>query len=91
MKFIEVVPQVYQLRLRRANVTVLIDDEITVIDTGIPGSAKWIIQFLEHMGQPPSKVGLIIITHHHVDHVGGLAELKKITGARVAAHRLDAP
>ncbi|MDY6912700.1 MAG: MBL fold metallo-hydrolase [Chloroflexota bacterium] len=91
MKFLEIAPDVYQLRLRRANVTVLIGDEITVIDTGIPGSDKWIIKFLGQLGHSPDKVKQIIITHHHIDHIGGLAKLKKKTGASVLAHRFDMP
>jgi glyoxylase-like metal-dependent hydrolase (beta-lactamase superfamily II) len=31
----------------------------------------------------------ILITHGHIDHVGGAAELKRITGAPVGIHRLD--
>jgi hydroxyacylglutathione hydrolase len=31
----------------------------------------------------------ILITHGHIDHVGGAAELKKITGAPVYIHPLD--
>jgi hydroxyacylglutathione hydrolase len=41
-----------------------------------------------------SGIGLIIkyilITHGHMDHVGGAAELKRITGAPVCIHPLDA-
>ena len=33
---------------------------------------------------------MIAITHHHPDHTGGLARLSQATGAKVAAHRLDA-
>jgi len=33
----------------------------------------------------------ILITHGHIDHVGGAAELKKITKAPVLIHTLDAP
>ena len=33
----------------------------------------------------------IIITHHHADHVGSLAALKKATQTRVMAHPADVP
>ncbi|MFC1994688.1 MBL fold metallo-hydrolase [Chloroflexota bacterium] len=48
-------------------------------------------RYLEALGRSPADVTLIVITHHHIDHIGGLAGLKKATGARVAAHRDDAP
>jgi hydroxyacylglutathione hydrolase len=37
------------------------------------------------------KVQYILITHGHIDHVGGAAELKRITGAPVCIHGLDVP
>lgn len=35
------------------------------------------------------KVNLILATHNHFDHIGGLREVKKATGARAAIHPLD--
>ncbi len=66
-------------------------DGLTVVDTGIPGSAKAVLRLVEQLGRQPGDVRLIVLTHWHVDHVGGAAELKRRTGARVAIHELDAP
>ena len=37
------------------------------------------------------KVLAIVLTHHHWDHVGAAAELRKATGAPVIASAIDAP
>jgi glyoxylase-like metal-dependent hydrolase (beta-lactamase superfamily II) len=34
-------------------------------------------------------IGQIVITHGHIDHFGGLAEIKRLTGAQVGIHELD--
>ena len=39
----------------------------------------------------PRKIERILITHAHIDHIGGLAELVGRTGAQVGVHSLDAP
>jgi hydroxyacylglutathione hydrolase len=37
------------------------------------------------------KLKYIVNTHHHIDHTGGNAVLKKATGAQILIHELDAP
>ena len=37
------------------------------------------------------KVAFIVATHAHIDHVGGFAELKTLTGAKTMLHEADVP
>jgi hydroxyacylglutathione hydrolase len=77
--------------VRGANAYLVIDeDEIAVIDTGMPGSAKRIAAYIERLGQKLHDVELIILTHADLDHSGSAAELKKSTGASLAIHEGDA-
>ncbi|MHA6493206.1 hydroxyacylglutathione hydrolase [Pseudomonas borbori] len=46
-----------------------------------PGDAAPVLAWLA--GNPGWQLSDILITHHHFDHVGGIAELKAATGARV--------
>ena len=70
----------------------LVEDEenLTLIDTGLPRSDKKIIKYIESIGRKPSDVTTIIITHFHIDHVGSLKKIKEATGAKVAAHEIEA-
>ncbi len=85
----EVLPNVYQLTDKRANITMIIEDELTLIDTGFRGSSVQITDFLHSLGRSVEEISLIIITHGHFDHVGGLPELKSLTKAKVAAHKAE--
>jgi len=49
------------------------------------------VKQLEQAGYAPTDVKRILITHAHPDHVGGLDELARITGAEVTAHEIEAP
>jgi len=65
------------------------EEELTLIDTGLPGSSAQIIDFIHSLGRSVEEISLIIITHNHPDHKGGLAELKQLTPAKVAIHKAD--
>ncbi|MBV9357973.1 MAG: MBL fold metallo-hydrolase [Chloroflexi bacterium] len=63
---------------------------VTLIDTGLPGSARAVLAGLQALGHRPSDVVEIVLTHFHRDHTGSAAELARHTGARVLAHPADA-
>lgn len=66
-------------------------DRLTLIDTGLAGSAARIFAAVEALGRKPEDVRQIVVTHHHRDHAGSLAEVQERTGAQVLAHPIDAP
>jgi hydroxyacylglutathione hydrolase len=45
-----------------------------------PGDAKPVLDALQREGV---QLESILVTHHHADHTGGVAELRNVTGARV--------
>ena len=82
---------VYEVALDHVNAWLIDRDGLTLVDTGVPGSADKILAAVRELGRQPSDVRHILITHAHVDHIGSLAALKQATGAKVYAHPLDAP
>jgi len=53
--------------------------------------AKLIERSIQQLGFQLADVKILINTHAHFDHAGGLAQLKADTGAKVWASRLDEP
>ena len=56
-----------------------------LIDGALPESAPAIIASIRALGFRAEDVKLILNTHAHFDHAGGIAELQRATGAEVAA------
>lgn len=65
-------------------------DKTVIVDAGMGGSLKRIQAAMRANGVNPSDVSLLLITHVHMDHTGGLAALKELTGAPVAVHANEA-
>ena len=79
-------------RVRGANAYLVKgDQDITVVDTGLPGNAGKIIDYVESIGCHRSDVRTIVLTHSDMDHAGSAAPLKEETHAKVAIHEADAP
>lgn len=64
---------------------------LIVIDAGMPGYGAEVVKSIRALGLDPHDVKWILNTHAHLDHAGAIAELKRLTGARVAAMREDVP
>lgn len=70
----------------------LINDEkkSALIDTGTGRANDSILSNMRECGADPSSIAYIFITHCHFDHIGGLADMKRATGAKIVAHEKDA-
>ena len=64
---------------------------LIVIDGGYPETASQILANIKTLGFDPKQVKILLNSHAHYDHAGGLAALKQATGARLLASRADAP
>ncbi|MCX7966445.1 MAG: MBL fold metallo-hydrolase [Syntrophorhabdaceae bacterium] len=64
--------------------------ELIMIDTGAGDSVDALIKNIEKVGLEPKKLSKIILTHCHIDHVGGAEELRKRFGAQIIMHEKDA-
>jgi len=65
------------------------EDGLTVVDTGLAGSAKAIRAAADRLGRP---IARILLTHAHGDHVGSLDALAEgLPGVEVLISERDAP
>ena len=56
---------------------------------GMPGSAATIEASIRKLGYKPEDIRILLSNHAHKDHVGTLADFKKLTGATVAVMDRD--
>jgi glyoxylase-like metal-dependent hydrolase (beta-lactamase superfamily II) len=91
----QIVPGVYLiegLRGNSANVYLLASgEELTLVDSGLPGAADQIAAQLQEKGYSLSHLQTIVLTHSHGDHTGGAAELARRSGAQIMAHQDEVP
>lgn len=88
----KVTEKVHALESTKGNYAYLIlDEEITVIDTGMPRQEKALLKELESLNIELSDIKHILLTHHDIDHIGNVALLEKAAGAKVWASKEDIP
>lgn len=59
--------------------------DLTLIDGGYPGHADAVIESIERIGARPQDIRAALLTHAHVDHIGGLVKLHERYGFDVYA------
>lgn len=80
---------IHTIPLGIANTFIIKDRGTVLIDCGPPGKSKSFIRLLLAKGIKPEDIQLIIVTHGHWDHIGSAADIKEITGAKIAMHRSE--
>lgn len=60
-----------------------------VLNTGMPGSGPMIESSIRKLGFKPEDIKILLTGHAHIDHAGGHAYLKKLSGAKVAMIRRE--
>lgn len=86
----EIASGVYAIPLGIVNAFLLDADGVTIIDTGVAGSADKILEAIREIGRTPADVRHILVTHCHGDHSGSLAALRRVVDAPSYMHPLDA-
>lgn len=61
-----------------------------LLDSGLPETVPQIKQNIAQLGFKLNDVKILLNSHAHYDHAGGLAELKELTGAKLMATEADA-
>ena len=61
-------------------------EQICLVDSGTSSAKEMIFNYIKKTGRDPKEISLLVQTHSHADHIGLSAEIKKISGCKVAAH-----
>ena len=65
--------------------------ELLLIDSGAGWSVDKIIKNVEKFGFEAKNIKKILLTHCHIDHIGGAPQIRERFGSRILIHKLDAP
>lgn len=61
-----------------------------LLDSGLPETVPQIKENVARLGFKMADIKILLNSHAHYDHAGGLAELKELTGAKLMATEADA-
>ena len=64
--------------------------ELVLIDSGAGRSAARIMDNIKSTGLDPQGIKTLVLTHCHIDHIGGAPYFRRELGCRLVIHELDA-
>ena len=70
---IQAAEDVYQIRFknRAANAYLVRGSSRTImIDAGLSSNYPHLVKCLEHLGCPPEKIDMVVLSHEHIDQIG---------------------
>jgi glyoxylase-like metal-dependent hydrolase (beta-lactamase superfamily II) len=82
---------VYRIEDRFVNLYVLDLERIVLVDTGTKSAEPLVRSSLHEIGKDVEDIAILLLTHHHLDHVGTAGLWKREAQAQVDLHRIDAP
>jgi glyoxylase-like metal-dependent hydrolase (beta-lactamase superfamily II) len=90
----QIAPGVYSMRQQKGGHVhaFLLDDGagLTLIDTLFDTDARQVLDRIQSIGYKIQDLKHIMLTHGHRSHLGGLATLKRLSGATVYSHEWEA-
>jgi len=87
----EIVPGIHWIEGITGHCYIMVDKELTLIDTGMPHKTQKILRYItDELQRSPSDLKTIFLTHCDIDHIGNALELRSLTGAKIVAHPQDA-
>ncbi len=57
-----------------------------LVDGGVASTGRKILARIREIGRRPEDLVLALVTHAHLDHFGGLAEVQEATGCAIVCH-----
>ncbi|GAA3228851.1 MBL fold metallo-hydrolase [Actinocorallia longicatena] len=92
LRITQVADGVHFAETKGVNWTLLTEgDSVTLVDAGYPADAPLVAASLDRIGRRPEQLLAVLVTHAHVDHIGGLpALLASAPGARVLTSEREA-
>jgi glyoxylase-like metal-dependent hydrolase (beta-lactamase superfamily II) len=81
---------VHRLGVRMSGLFILLDDAVTLVDSGPRWSGSQIASALQQLGRSIEEVDRVIVTHGHFDHFGSVASVVRRSDAEVHVHATDA-
>ncbi len=82
--------RVYRLCDRFVNLYVIDAGKVALVDTGTRRAEDLVRRGLKELGKEVDDIGMVLLTHHHLDHMGTADVWKREARAQVGVHEKDA-